>query len=369
MKRAWWLLPAVPVAGLVVLEVAGDWLFGVREARPTPPGDIPPAEARAHVRESFGSWSGPDHHPARPDLTGFLGAIGTAGRAGRASDAAGSFDCDRLYAEITRSDLFTRSGLPLDPSGGPRLLRTGLWDAVHEGGPGLDWDRVEIRKVAQLPGGDELLVYAKHSAGHRSAPYRWWLIRSPAGWKVYDVEDVRIGLRLSRQAAGLFARGGANPPELLAGLKALRAASDLLDGGKADAADAALVPARVAMLPRDQFVLRCVLEGAVAAMRGRPTEALEWAARADAITPALPAVDYLRASAYAAAGNWADAAEHARRYVDQLGPDAAACRILGRALRETGRPAEAAAAFEQGLRDDPTREDLRAALAELRRMR
>jgi tetratricopeptide (TPR) repeat protein len=277
---------------------------------------------------------------------------------------ADAFDCDRLYDEATRSDLFARSGLRPDPVAGPRLVRDGLWSAAHDGGSGLAWDRVEVRKVVRLPVGGELLVYAKHASGRRSAPYRWWLVRARGGWKAYDVEDLRIGLRLSHQAAGLFARGEESA-DLSDALKALRAAADALAGGKPAAADAALGPARSANLPREPFVLRCVLEGAVAAMAGRPADALAWADRADAVSPGLPAVDYLRASAHAAAGNWAAAEVHARRYVDLRGPDAAACRILGVALREQGRPAEAAAAFELGLRDDPAREDLKEAIRAL----
>jgi hypothetical protein len=91
------------------------------------------------------------------------------------------------------------------------------------------------------------------------------------------------------------------------------------------------------------------------------SEARGWADRADALSPGTPATNYLRASAAAAVGDWAAVVGPARAYLDAVGPDAPTARLLGAALRELGRPAEAAAAFEVGLRDDPGRADLRAA--------
>ena len=75
----------------------------------------------------------------------------------------------------------------------------------------------------------------------------------------------------------------------------------------------------------------------------------------------MPAANYLRASAAAAVGDWGAVVGPARAYLDAVGPDAPTARLLGTALRELGRPADAVAAFELGLRDDPTRTDLRAA--------
>lgn len=368
MKPGWWWLLVIPVAFVAVFEPAGDWLFGVRVARPAPPAAPPAEDTNEQVQQAFARWPGPGPDPAEPELVAFLRTVAASAKAGQALETADAFDTTRLYDEVARSDVFARAGLRPNPTSGPRQLRIALWDAVHDTGLGLAFDHVEVRKVVRLPAGEERMVYARQRAGGRSVAYRWWLVRTSLGWKAYDLEDLRVGLRLSHQAVQLAAHSGDGevPAQLLAGLKALQAASDRLNAGQADAADAALAPARAASLPREPFVLRCVLEGAVAAIRGRSAEALEWADRVDAVAPGLPAVDYLRASAYAAAGRWPQAARHARKYLDLLGPDAAACRILGAALAEMGQPAEAAEAFEQGLRDDPGREDLRAALRGLR---
>jgi len=365
MKLGWWWLVVVPVAVLGSLDLAGDWLFGVRTVPSTPRAE-PPAAPEA--RRAFAEWKGPGHDPTADEFADLLRAIGTAAAAGRTADVVEAFDVSCLHDAIAQADFFTTGGRRPDPIDGPRLLRTALWSSAHEWGPALAFDRVEVRSVVALPADAARLVYAKHGSGSRSAPFRWWFTRTATGWKVYDAEELRVGMRLSRQAAGLFARatGVEVPADVLAGLQALRTASDRLGEGDAAAADTALAPARKATLPREAFVLRCVLEGAVAAMTGRAADALAWADRADAVSPGLPAVLYLRASAHAVAADWPRAALNARLYLDHLGPDAAACRILGTALREMMRPAEAAAAFEQGLRDDPTRQDLKAALAELR---
>lgn len=367
MRLGWWWLLVIPVAAFGLLELAGDWVFGVRTIPPPLPADIPPTEAREQARDAF-SVGGGTGEAADPELVAALLAIGHAAKDGHASEVADTFDHNRLYDEITRSDLFAQSGLHLNPAAGPRRLRAALWDTAHQTATGFACDRVEVRKVVRLSAPGEFLVYARHRTGPRSTLYRWWMLHSSTGWKVFDVEDVRIGLRLSRQAVGQFIRGaeGDDPEKLVAGLQALPVAADRLAEGKLEEADAALALARAARLPREAFVLRCVLEGTLAVLRSRSTEALEWADRAEAVARGWPAIDYLRACAHGVAGKWAEAALHAGRYIDQTGPDAAACRILGTALRELNRPTEAAAAFEQGLQDDPTRDDLKAALRALR---
>ena len=52
---------------------------------------------------------------------------------------------------------------------------------AHDGGPGLAWDRVEVRRVVPLTRPGEVLVYAKHTSGPLSALYRWWVVRREMG--------------------------------------------------------------------------------------------------------------------------------------------------------------------------------------------
>ena len=364
--RIWRWLLLIPVAAAGLFALALDWVLGVRELPPSPRADIPPAVAKEQAREAFASGRGIGNDPADPEFAAILLDLGTAATEGRIAAVADAFDHARFHDEIIRSEAFVQSKLGIDLAGGPRYLRDALWDAAYRGGRGFQYDRVAVRKVVSLPASEERLVYARHTAGARSFKYRWWLVRSPTGWKVYDLEDVKIGLRLTRQAAEMVVAMTVTQDvaPLAAGVQGLQTAADRLAEGKLDEADAALAPARSVRLPCEFFVLRCVVEGGIAASAGRSTEALEWADRADAVAPGRPAVDYLRASAHAVGGNWAEAVVHASRYIDQIGPDAAAGCILGTALRELGRPTEAAAAFEQALQDDPSRADLKAALRE-----
>lgn len=347
MRAARWLLliPAVPVAALVVAELAGDWAFGVREVRPDPPRDPAPALAPAAPDDPLAAGAGL-----------FLQSLTAAVRDGRGADA---FDAERFHAAVTRTDTFRAAGVPADPVGGPVRARIALVDAVRAAAPGLAADAVEVRRV--VPGAEpgEFVAAARHRLGGRAGSYRWWLVRTPDGWKAFDLEDVRTGVRLSRQAAAQLA--GPLSPEVKAGLAALGPAAEKLAAGDPDGAAADLELARAAALPRDGYAVRCLVEGGIAAVKGRTTEAREWADRADAASPGMPATDYLRAAAAAAAGEWEAVIGPARAYLEAVGPDAPAARLLGTALRELGRPAEAAAAFELGLSDDPTRADLRAA--------
>ncbi|MBN9520279.1 hypothetical protein J0H58_17410, partial [bacterium] len=191
MRAARWLLliPAVPVAALVVAELVGDWALGVRVVRPDPPPEPAPALS-------------PDT-PADPTAASaglFLQSLATAVRDGRAS-AADGFDADRFHAAVARSATFRAAGIPTDPVGGPVRARVALVDAVRAGGPGLAADAVEVRRVVPGTGADEFVVAARHRLGGRAGSYRWWLVRTPDGWKAFDLEDVRTGARLSRQAA------------------------------------------------------------------------------------------------------------------------------------------------------------------------
>ncbi|HEX4613975.1 MAG TPA: hypothetical protein VH092_37685 [Urbifossiella sp.] len=362
MKSGRWLLAvaAVPVAALVLGELAGDWVFGVREVRPDPARE--PADAtRAAAHAAFAHDTAPAD-PAAAGVAFFLQSLTTAVRDGKAAAAAERFDPDRFHATVARADAFREAGLTPDPVGGPVRAQMALADAVRAGGAGLAADSVEVRRV--VPGADpaEVIAYTRQRLGGRAGSYRWWLVRTPDGWKAFDLEDVRVGVRLSRQAAAQVARSdGAVAPEVKAGLAALGPAADRLAAGDPDGAAAALGPARTAALPRDGYAARCLIEGGVAAMKGRATEAREWADRAAAAAPGLPATDYLRAAAAAAARDWEGVVGPARAYLDTVGPDAPTARLLGTALRELGHPAEAVAAFESGLRDDPARDDLRAA--------
>jgi tetratricopeptide (TPR) repeat protein len=366
MRFRWWLL-LIPVAVVGLFVLALDWVLGVREVPPSPRADIPPAIAREQAREAFADGNRTSNDPADPEFAAVLLDLGIAASEGRTAAVADAFDHARFHDEILRSEVFVQSRLGIDLTG-PRYLREALWDATYRGGRGFQFDRVAVRKVVPLPASDERLVYARHTAGARSFKYRWWLVRTPTGWKVYDLEDVRIGLRLTRQATEMVVAMTAakDVAPLVAGTQALQAAADLLAAGKRDEAATALGPARSVVLPRELFVFRCVVEGGIAAASGRSTEALEWADRAETVAPGRPAIDYLRACTHAVGGNWAEAVISATRYIDQVGPDAAAGRILGTALRELGRPTEAAAAFEQALQDDPSRADLKAALREVK---
>ncbi|MFO0796735.1 MAG: hypothetical protein U0804_04605 [Gemmataceae bacterium] len=345
--RRWLLLvPAVPVVLLVAVALAGDWVLGVRVVRPEPPAEPPPPAAA------------PDAAPD-PAVVQTLEAITTAARTDPAA-AVALLDVERFHAAVARSDTFRAAGVAADPVGGPVRARFALAAAVRAGGLAFAPASVEVRRVGPGVEADELVVAARHRGGGRAATYRWWLVRSAGGWKAFDLEDVRTGVRLSRQAAGQLGRDGLSA-DVKAGLAALGPAAEKLGAGDAAGAAAALAPARAAALPRDGYAVRCLIEGGVAAMTGNAAEARVWADRATAAVPGMPAADYLRASAAAAAGDWPAVLEPARAYLDAVGPDAPAARLLGTALRELGRPAAAAAAFEAGLRDDPGRADLRAA--------
>src|SRR5262249_38066117 len=59
------------------------------------------------------------------------------------------------------------------------------------------WDRSEVRRVGALPAA-ELVGTARHRLKDRSIlKMRWWLTAASGSWKVYDREDLDVGIRVS----------------------------------------------------------------------------------------------------------------------------------------------------------------------------
>ncbi len=206
--RRWPLLvPALPVALLAAAGLCGDWALGVRVVRPVPTPD-PPLPSAADVP--------PD--PAAAAVGLFLRSFSTVAR-DQPHAATGLLDAERFFAAVTRTDTFRAAAVEADPVAGPVRARLALADAVRAGGPGFTPDAIEVRQVRPGVGANEFVAAARHRSGGRAATYRWWLVRTPGGWKAFDLEDARTGLRRSRQAAGQLVRGGVSP-ELRSGLAA-----------------------------------------------------------------------------------------------------------------------------------------------------
>jgi hypothetical protein len=195
-------------------------------------------------------------------------------------------------------------------------------------------------------------------------PTRWWLVRRDGRWRAYDLEDVRVGLRLSHQLTAVAAApiGEQEHTELGSALKAMTAASAALAAGDAAGAARALEPTRAARLPAPHRAILCLTEAAVALELDDPEAALNWADQADLARPGIPGTGLVRAVAYHRQRKWAEAAAAATSYVEALGPDTRGSLVLGLSLLELGRRAEAAEVLRAAAAEDPGHAGLSDAL-------
>jgi hypothetical protein len=343
--------------------VAADRSWETPAYLPPPPAGEVAADRAAAVRRAF---AGPPDRTADPAARRLLDAIGSA--AGRRDGLAvlDRFDTRRLFARIRAADVPGAAGLSADPGDSVGDLDGVLLRGVRGGWLARGWDRTDLRGIdADGPG--RWVAFARHSRGPDATPARWWLTGGPAGWTAADVEDVRVGVRLSELLAGLATTqvDEAAAKKLDAGLTALGAAATALADRDPVTAGKRLEPARSAPFPPAHRLIWCLTEAAVALGLNDAEAALTWAAEADRVRPGTPAADTVRAVALFRLGRWAECEAAARRAVAAVGPDPRASLVLGLALAELGRPADAVAELQAAAAEFPDADPLREAVARL----
>ncbi len=267
-------------------------------------------------------------------------------------DAAGVTACwdterlfDELAAQIVLPENVTRQRADF-----ARKLRVALGKKIAGPDNLLVWDNTEIRHVRRLKQG-ELVVITRHSNREGGTlKMRWWLVRQPAGWQVYDLEDLDMGPRYSANIATILIpalEGNARP--VLALNKLGQAQVAFLKQQNVAAAEQALKETEGVALPGKLEATRHYLAALVHLHRNRSQAALDALNRARAINPDMPVVDLLRAVAFNNLAQWDRALTSLDDYQALLGDDADVCRERGNALSGLGRVAEARVAFRKSL--------------------
>jgi hypothetical protein len=269
------------------------------------------------------------------------------------------FDPDRLYREA-----FVVAEFPRPDPHGPVKVVNAVWGGFTAGWLGTGWSETKLQRIEHLPGGAEVIVTTRHRTSGGVVPARWWLVRHEGKWRVYDLEDVRVGLRLSHQVAiSTTLQTGENEyAELATAMTALTQASAALASGDIPIARQALDRVRIARLPSRIRAVHCLTESAVAIGANDPDSALAWADRADRARPGIPGTDLIRAVAFHRKRNWHEATIAATRYIKLLGPDPQVNLVLGQSLLELGRRKEAIEVLREANVEYPGHADLLAAL-------
>lgn len=230
----------------------------------------------------------------------------------------------------------------------------------------IGWSDIDVRRIRTLDeDGDEVVAFARHlDDANLVVKMRWWLTRRDGAWRIYDYEDLSIGIRATSSMSLILApaiRQGGLPPWITE-VQAVVQAMPMLAGGDIHGAENVLLSAN-GDIP-DLFAgLRSCAWAIVRLGQNRPMEALDHLDGAARLNPDMPILSYLRAMAFNRQGLHDDALAAAQEYLDTLGDDADGYAQLAIAQRGLGATADATASCLRGLADVPGHEELIALLA------
>ncbi|HEY3789628.1 MAG TPA: hypothetical protein VGL71_12280 [Urbifossiella sp.] len=325
------------------------------------------AEREADKAEAAAAFAKPVPPSAeeQAEFQQFFNRLGSALGRRATGEVTLLFDADRMTARLARVGAFAK--LPL---GQKRGFRTGVSQGIRTSiGQNLTdnellrWDRTEVRRVRWSEDRGEAVVIAIHHEGEGTdatrLKMRWWLVaQAGGGWKIYDFEDLDMGMRIS-VAIGSMATPetidqlAANPDRFKAAVADLRLAmAELFLRKDAEEAEKALARCRLVKLPDLLAALRELVEGALLLQREDAVGALKRLETSDRLLPGMPVVKLLKAACFNRLERYEEALAEARGYIEELGLDPLALGQAGLALEALGRDEEARDSFRKGLDED-----------------
>lgn len=228
----------------------------------------------------------------------------------------------------------------------------------------MGWDRHHISKITVDDSLDlavvTVRVWDQESYSNR---IRFWTIRRPAGWKIYDFNELALGLRVTQimlVTVGQVGRGATTVTDN--DVKILKLAMYSLHGQDFETADQQLRILENRSFPALLESIRWALVAIVATALDDSERVLIALSHCDKNKQPFPIADYLRAVAYNQLGEPEKALAAADRFRKVFGDDAEALFERGLALEALERNDEAIAAYRQGLDDTPGSAENLAAL-------
>lgn len=364
-KDSWspWLIAFGVLGVLAVAVVAGTLgcAYFLTHIRPSPPMVISPPPTAPVPRIDEDLWVPPMANPKpvlanelAPQLQPLFVELGAGLRSGASSRIMPEFDTERAAVEFT-----TLTGVALhNPQEKHDLARAMAHDleAMLVPGDKLAWNAFEIREVKKLNDREVIALVHHANVDGRTMKRRWWLTRRTGTWKVYDMENLAIGLRYSLWAGST---AGQNIPDLANISRELQRLGDAIsslflpkEGNKLEE----LVRELSAFnLPRQLEPLRYLVIGRLEMQRGQFPKAVAALEKAHGFQPDMPALDYQQGVAFNKVNQRAQALEVLEAFHHRVGDDPEVCHELGEALRHLGRFPEAARAYRAALDLNPKR--------------
>jgi hypothetical protein len=200
------------VGGIVSLICLGILLNAMKEQAVVPPPAPLPAEdeeqRRQELREVFVEQRPLPKEEIVKQLEPLFTRLGNAFRTVNREQLVAQFDLERFHDEVRAMGLAPAltQGQRRDFLRGAKI---GLGDSMVRQASLMQWDRFEIRNLKILPT-NEAIATIRHFR-HDGVPMRmrWWVSNRSGSWKIFDLEDLDIGTRLTSSGASLVQLGRA----------------------------------------------------------------------------------------------------------------------------------------------------------------
>jgi len=311
------------------------------------------AERLQEVRQALGNGEPLAPEDINQELHQLFESFGTALRAGDQNRVMNHFDLERMIEEIP-----PQVGIPLrtlkEKRDFARGMRQGMGTTLNQNAPLAQGKSFEIRNVKKLNGSEAVAIVRYQLPEGATLKMRWWVTRQAGAWKIYDMEDLEVGLKVSAMVGSLLAQGIGKGSAAGRALSTLgEVIRSLGDGGDVDAADKKLQTVATVQLPGQTEALRHLAQGIIHLHRSQHQEALTAVAKGRACHPDMPVLDFLQGVALNKLGQWDKALKFLEAYRDLLGEDSPTCQALGEALRGVSRFEDAARVYRKGLDLNP----------------
>lgn len=293
-----------------------------------------PRQALAENLKDFYLFSEPlDPEPLKEELKPFFQELGTAFREPDHGGLVAFFDVDRMVEE------FEDVGPPLPQLAWKRRTfvseaYTGFTVTLERYATSWKWTRTEIRKIQPLNAGEIIVITTHENPDGGVLKLRWWLTCRTGVWKVYDLEEIEIGIRFSTSVAVVLLKNTGFTTGIVEVVEWLEDASRSLAMAKdVDRAEKNLEQVQADDLPDELKAERFMLQGTVHLHRKRYAESIESLEGARALRPDMPILDLLQGMALNRTGKWDEAWKHLQAYRTLFGDDDIVRSELGLALR------------------------------------
>jgi len=232
-------------------------------------------------------------------------------------------------------------------------LQSGLQSQFSAGTSLPPWHETDVRLVRTAGAGGEVMVIAKLVHADFTSRMRFWMKHTDQ-WRIYDFEDLDIGLRVTNTIAGLLAdpsiSSGATPPKAL---KQIANAMQSLRAGDLEAADKAIGTVNDPVIPRELQSLMSVIRALAAERRQDHAVALKNADESIALSGDRVIAYLVKAMAHNGLEQFDEGLAAANKYQELIGPSQMGSYQIAHANLGLKNIPEAVAAMKTGLADEP----------------